>query len=117
MDLLAGLLTFVLVALVVVLVSAPLRARAARAADHASTDGRADADDRDAPQPSFERDELEAAREAKYREIRDSELDFRTGKLSRADYDTIDAQLRAEALQILDRLERARERALRTRAP
>ena len=28
------------------------------------------------------RAELEAAREAKYREIRDAELDYRTGKLS-----------------------------------
>ncbi len=51
------------------------------------------------------RAELEAAREAKYREIRDSELDFRTGKLSSEDYAAIDGQLRAEALAILDRLE------------
>ena len=33
---------------------------------------------------SAERAELEAAREAKYREIRDAELDYRTGKLSEA---------------------------------
>jgi hypothetical protein len=50
-------------------------------------------------------DELEAAREAKYREIRDAELDYRTGKLSAVDYQAIDDQLRAEALQILDRLQ------------
>jgi flagellar biosynthesis/type III secretory pathway M-ring protein FliF/YscJ len=53
-----------------------------------------------------ERSELEARREAKYREIRDAELDFRTGKLSHEDHRAIDATLRAEALAILDRLER-----------
>jgi hypothetical protein len=51
------------------------------------------------------REDLEAAKEAKYREIRDAELDLRTGKLSRADYESIDGALRAEALQILDRLQ------------
>ncbi|HET9472029.1 MAG TPA: hypothetical protein VFO24_13070, partial [Usitatibacter sp.] len=49
--------------------------------------------------------ELEAAREAKYREIRDAELDFRTGKLSPEDHAAIDAALRSEALDILNRLE------------
>lgn len=49
-------------------------------------------------------DDLESAREAKYREIRDAEMDFRTGKLSREDYEAIDVQLRAEALEILNRL-------------
>jgi cytochrome c-type biogenesis protein CcmF len=48
---------------------------------------------------------LEAAREAKYREIRDVELDYRTGKLSREDYEAVDAMLRAEAITILDRLQ------------
>jgi cytochrome c-type biogenesis protein CcmF len=48
---------------------------------------------------------LETAREAKYREIRDAELDYRTGKLSRADYEAVDATLRAEAVAILDQLE------------
>jgi hypothetical protein len=50
--------------------------------------------------------ELDAAREAKYREIRDAELDFRTGKLSESDFRAIDAELRSEALEILDALER-----------
>jgi hypothetical protein len=49
--------------------------------------------------------DLESAREAKYREIRDAEMDFRTGKLSREDYEAIDVQLRAEALEILNRLQ------------
>lgn len=57
------------------------------------------------------RDELEAAREAKYREIRDAELDYRTGKLSRADYDAIDSTLRAEAVGILNRLAALEEKS------
>ena len=56
-----------------------------------------------------ELDELEAAREAKYREIRDAELDHRTGKLSDSDYELIDRALRAEAVEILHRLDRARQ--------
>jgi|SRR5438270_8346557 len=54
--------------------------------------------------------ELEAAREAKYREIRDAELDRRTGKLSEQDYEAIDRALRAEAIEILRALDEARER-------
>ena len=49
--------------------------------------------------------DLEAAREAKYRELRDLELDYRTGKLSEEDFLATDATLRSEALEILDRLE------------
>jgi cytochrome c-type biogenesis protein CcmF len=48
---------------------------------------------------------LELAREVKYRELRDLELDYGTGKLSREDYETTNATLRAEALEILDSLE------------
>jgi hypothetical protein len=51
------------------------------------------------------RAEIEAAREAKYREIRDAELDYRTGKLSNEDYEAINGALRAEAVEILDRLQ------------
>ena len=49
---------------------------------------------------------LEAAKEAKYREIRDAELDYRTGKLSEADWRGLDRSLRAEAIELLDALER-----------
>ena len=49
----------------------------------------------------FDRERLEAARDAKYREIRELEMDFRTGKLSDADFKTSDRQLRAEAVEIL----------------
>jgi hypothetical protein len=52
-----------------------------------------------------ERAELEAARDAKYREIRDAELDHRTGKLSEADWRAMDRSLRAEAVEILRRLD------------
>ena len=52
-----------------------------------------------------DRERLEIARETKYREIRDAELDYRTGKLSERDYRELDAELRAEALTILDSLE------------
>jgi hypothetical protein len=51
--------------------------------------------------------ELEAAREAKYRELRDAELDHRTGKLSDADYEELDRTLRAEAIEILHGIDRA----------
>jgi hypothetical protein len=54
--------------------------------------------------------ELEAARDAKYREIRDAELDVRTGKLSDADYQAIDGTLRAQAIEILHRLDVAQQR-------
>jgi hypothetical protein len=50
--------------------------------------------------------ELEAAKEAKYREIRDAELDHRMGKLSREDWRAVDSDLRAEAIVILSELDR-----------
>src|SRR5947209_7165693 len=55
--------------------------------------------------PSAERVELEAAKEAKFREIRDAELDYRTGKLSREDWRALDSSLRAEAVEMLRRLD------------
>jgi len=50
--------------------------------------------------------ELEAAKEAKYREIRDAELDHQMGKLSRDDWRAVDRDLRAEAIDILRELDR-----------
>ena len=85
---LAFLVLLAILLAVIVLVSAPLRR------------GRGE------PEPSVELAELDAAREAKYREIRDAELDRATGKLSEADFRAIDTQLRAEAVAILDRIER-----------
>jgi flagellar biosynthesis/type III secretory pathway M-ring protein FliF/YscJ len=79
----------VVLAIVVVAVTAPLR--------------RAGGDDEEAV--SAERAALDAAREAKYREIRDAELDYRTGKLSEADWRAMDRTLRAEAVELLKRLD------------
>jgi hypothetical protein len=56
-----------------------------------------------------EQAELEAAREAKYRELRDAELDHRTGKLSDEDYAELDTALRTEAIEILRELDRSGE--------
>ena len=101
MDILITLLTLALLAVVILVISAPLRAaRRPLGIDPAE----------DRAEPVQERVELEAAREAKYREIRDAELDYRTGKLSREDYDTIDATLRAEAVEILNRLAALQEK-------
>ncbi len=54
---------------------------------------------------AIKRAELEAAREAKYREIRDTDLDWRTGKLSDEDHAAIERTLRAEAVEILHALD------------
>jgi Na+-transporting methylmalonyl-CoA/oxaloacetate decarboxylase gamma subunit len=59
----------------------------------------------DADADAAARAELEAEKEAKYREIRDADLDHRTGKLDTADWRAIDRQLRAEAMEILRRLD------------
>jgi hypothetical protein len=78
--------------LVVLLISAPLRR--ARRPD---------------AELSSELAELEAAREAKYREIRDAELDYGTGKLSDADYEALDSVLRGEAVEILRRIDEVKQ--------
>ena len=51
------------------------------------------------------RSALEAAKEAKYREIRDAELDREMGKLSDDDWRAIDRDLRAQAIEILRELD------------
>ena len=51
-------------------------------------------------------EELEAAKEAKYREIRDAELDREMGKLSQDDWRAVDRELRAAAIEILRQLDR-----------
>ena len=48
---------------------------------------------------------LEAAKEAKYREIRDAELDHEMGKLSDEDWRATERELRADAIAILARLD------------
>ena len=49
--------------------------------------------------------DLRTAKEDKYREIRDAEMDRRTGKLSDTDWRVLDRQLRAEAVTILHDLD------------
>jgi len=87
------LVVLVVLAAVVLFVTAPLR----RAADPSAETTPADAD----------LAELEAAREAKYRELRDAELDHRTGKLSDADYEELEQALRGEAIAIIHDIDRA----------
>ena len=57
------------------------------------------------PAEEARRAELEAAKEAKYREIRDAELDLQMGKLSPDDHRQVDRELRAEAVTILAELD------------
>jgi hypothetical protein len=87
-DVLAPLIVIVLLGVVVWLVSGPLRT--APAVEEAE---------------AARREDLEAAKEAKYREIRDAELDYRTGKLSEEDWRALDRDLRAEAMDLLRRLD------------
>jgi hypothetical protein len=56
-------------------------------------------------------EELHAAKEAKYREIRDAELDHRMGKVSREDWRAVDRDLRGEAIEILRELDRLEGRS------
>lgn len=91
MELLVALAVVALLAAVVWVVGAPLRRGASVAAESAQEARRAG---------------LEAAKEAKYREIRDAEMDFRTGKLDEADFRAIDRQLRAEAVELLREIDR-----------
>jgi cytochrome c-type biogenesis protein CcmF len=51
------------------------------------------------------RTQADAQKEAKYREIRDAQLDHAAGKLSDEDFAVLDAELRREAVEILDRVE------------
>jgi len=87
-------LILIVVAAAVLLVTRPLR-RGARATDETL---------------EAERAELEALKVAKYRDIRDAELDYRTGKLSEADWRALDRTLRAEAVDVLKRLDQIEER-------
>jgi len=80
---------FVLAAAVALLVAAPLRRRG-----------------EDERREAARVEELSAAKEAKYREIRDAELDHRMGKLSKEDWRAVDRELRAEAIVILRELDR-----------
>jgi hypothetical protein len=85
------LLVILIVVALAAFVTVPLRRGAGEPAPDAGEDPR--------------RAELEARKEAKYREIRDTELDQQQGKLSQEDWARLDAELRAEAIQILRELD------------
>jgi len=91
-DVVALLVVLAVIVAVVVVVSAPVRRRGDDGHDHGADDLA----------------ELEARKEAKYREIRDAEMDFGTGKLSEADHRALDRQLRAEAMEILRAIDEVR---------
>jgi hypothetical protein len=103
-NVLVAVLTLALLAVVILFVSAPLRGARVESpespGDHRPPRSQSSAD----RELVADLAELRAAREAKHREIRDAELDYRTGKLSREDYAAVDGTLRAEAVAILDRL-------------
>ena len=86
MTVLTVLAIMVIVAVVAIIVSAPIRKGVRDAGDD-------------------ELAELIAEKESKYREIRDAELDRRTGKLDEADWQAVDRQLRAEAVAILRKID------------
>jgi hypothetical protein len=56
------------------------------------------------------RAELEAAKEAKYREIRDARLDYRLGKVSDADHEATVRELQAQAFAIVHKIEEGCEK-------
>ncbi len=93
-------LAILIVALVAVFVSVPLRAKAG-ADGTAGTVATAD------PELAG----LEARKQAKYREIRDTELDRAQGKLTESDFKRQRGELRAEAISILKQID-ARKQAL-----
>jgi flagellar biosynthesis/type III secretory pathway M-ring protein FliF/YscJ len=95
-DVVAPVVILVVLVAVVALVSSPLRARGRGR-------GRGEEDHETADRIA----ELEARKEAKYREIRDAEMDLRTGKLSEEDHRVLDRQLRAEAIEVLRALDEA----------
>ncbi len=88
-EALTPLLVVAALALVVLLVGAPLR-RGPQAVETAER---------------IEREGLEAARDAKYRELRELELDHATGKVGDEDFRAQDRELRGEAVAILRRLD------------
>ena len=90
------LLAAAIVVLVAWFVTAPLRGRPGQ----------------DAGDPAeAELADLEARKEAKYRQIRDAEADHASGKLSDEDFKRLDRELRGEAIDILKRIDRLHPKA------
>ena len=89
-------LALVIVVLVAWFVTAPLRNRAEPETEDPAVAELAD---------------LEVRKEAKYRQIRDAEADRAAGKLTEDDYGRLDRELRAEAIEILKKIDRLRSSA------
>ena len=87
------LLAVAVVVLVAWFVTAPLRREPSETADDPAVAELAD---------------LEARKDAKYRQIRDAEADRAAGKLSEEDFKRLDRELRGEAVDILKRIDRLR---------
>jgi hypothetical protein len=87
------LLALAIVTVVAWFVTAPLR-------------GRPPADAEDPAEAELA--DLDARKEAKYRQIRDAEADHASGKLSDEDFKRLDRELRGEAIDILKRLDKLR---------
>jgi hypothetical protein len=87
-------LALVIVVLVAWFVTAPLRNRAPTEPDDPAV---------------AELAELEARKEAKYRQIRDAEADRTAGKLTEEDFVRLDRELRAEAIDILKKIDRLKD--------
>ena len=88
------LLAVAIVVLVAWFVTGPLRIRRAT--------------DDDVDPAVAELADLEARKEAKYRQIRDAEADWAAGKLTEEDFRRLDRELRGEAVDILKRIDRLR---------
>src|SRR5262249_23579981 len=84
------LLALAIIALLAWFVTGPLRHRARPEGDEGQRAELAD---------------LEARKQAKYREIRDAEADHASGKLTDEDFRRLDRELRAEAIAILKRID------------
>lgn len=85
------LIAIVVVALVALFVTVPLRRSQDPAADRIGGDAALAT--------------LEVRKQAKYREIRDTEMDRAQGKITAADFHLQDGELRAEAIAILKEIE------------
>ncbi|MSX02587.1 MAG: hypothetical protein F2813_05435 [Actinobacteria bacterium] len=90
MTILSPLIVIAILLVVVWFVGQPLRSSVADEADRRDEGRIAD---------------LRAARDAKYRQIRDLEMDQRTGKLSDEEWRGLDRELRAEAVELLNELD------------
>ncbi len=87
------LLAVAIVVLVAWFVTEPLRGRRSETPDDSAEAELAD---------------LEARKEAKYRQIRDAEADHASGKISDEDFRRLDGELRREAVDILKKIDRLR---------